>query len=236
MLGDPDRLKLFHFARFDMAMLKTYLGIDVQPVYCTKIASKLVRTYTDRHGLKDLCRELLGVDLSKVQQSSDWGALELSAAQQAYAAQDVLHLHALRDRLEAMLEREGRQGNRPGLLRFPRHTSGTRPARLAGDRYFCTLRRASLALTPKTYGNILRHRPLGWPMGKPRDGPRDDMSVHDLKQTTDGPKRPGLEESAGEFATRVVGTRTKDTADAAAAGRDVVLAESPRSKRARGLH
>ncbi len=108
LMADPGVTKLFHFARFDVAMMKRYLGVDVAPVYCTKIASKLVRTYTDRHGLKDLCRELLGVDLSKQQQSSDWGAAELTEAQLAYAASDVLHLHELRRGLDAMLEREGR--------------------------------------------------------------------------------------------------------------------------------
>ncbi|MCB2053264.1 MAG: ribonuclease D [Geminicoccaceae bacterium] len=107
-LADPHRLKLFHFARFDVATLLAHLGVVAAPLYCTKIASRLARTYTDRHGLKDLCRELLGVDLSKAQQSSDWGAAGLSDAQMSYAAQDVLHLHALRERLDAMLEREGR--------------------------------------------------------------------------------------------------------------------------------
>ena len=108
LLADPARLKLFHYARFDVAVLRHHLGIDVLPLYCTKIASRLVRTYTDRHGLKELCRELLGIDLSKTEQSSDWGAPVLSEAQQRYAAQDVLHLHALKERLDAMLEREGR--------------------------------------------------------------------------------------------------------------------------------
>jgi len=108
LLADAAVLKLFHFARFDLAMLRAWLGVDVAPVYCTKIASKLARTYTDRHGLKDLCRELLGIDLSKQQQSSDWGAPELSQAQCAYAASDVLHLHALKARLDVMLAREGR--------------------------------------------------------------------------------------------------------------------------------
>jgi ribonuclease D len=108
LLGDRSVLKLFHFARFDVAVLRHYLGADIQPLYCTKIASKLVRTYTDRHGLKDLCRELLGIDLSKAVQSSDWGAQTLSAAQQEYAAHDVLHLHALKDKLDAMLARERR--------------------------------------------------------------------------------------------------------------------------------
>jgi ribonuclease D len=107
-LGDPARLKLFHYARFDVAVLRHRLDIQASPLFCTKIASRLVRTYTDRHGLKDLCRELLGIDLSKTEQSSDWGAASLSEAQQRYAAQDVLHLHALKARLEAMLEREGR--------------------------------------------------------------------------------------------------------------------------------
>ncbi|MGI9449122.1 MAG: ribonuclease D, partial [Geminicoccaceae bacterium] len=108
LLADPATLKLFHFARFDLAVLKRYLGTMCRPVYCTKIASKIARTYTDRHGLKDLCQELLGIDLSKQMQSSDWGALELSEAQLSYASHDVLHLHALRKRLDEMLRREGR--------------------------------------------------------------------------------------------------------------------------------
>lgn len=107
-LADPARLKLFHFARFDLAALKYWLGIDCAPVYCTKIASRIARTYTDRHGLADLTRELLSTELSKAQQSSDWGADDLSRAQREYAAADVLHLHALKARLDAMLEREGR--------------------------------------------------------------------------------------------------------------------------------
>jgi ribonuclease D len=108
VLADSAATKLFHFARFDLAVLMRALGVMCTPAYCTKIASRLVRTYTDRHGLKDLCQELLGVELSKQQQSSDWAAPELSKAQQAYAAADVLHLHALRERLDAMLAREGR--------------------------------------------------------------------------------------------------------------------------------
>ena len=108
ILGDPDMLKMFHFARFDVAILEHYLGVTCKPVYCTKIASKLARTYTDRHGLKDLCRELLGIDMSKQQQSSDWGAAELTPEQQAYAASDVLHLHEIKTILDAMLAREGR--------------------------------------------------------------------------------------------------------------------------------
>jgi ribonuclease D len=108
LLTDPTVLKLFHFARFDIAALQQHLGIVTAPVYCTKIASKLVRTFTDRHGLKDLCKDLLGVDLSKQQQSSDWGAADLTDEQLRYAASDVLHLHALRGRLDEMLAREGR--------------------------------------------------------------------------------------------------------------------------------
>ncbi len=107
-LSDPGALKLFHFARFDIAMFMRDLSIVCAPIYCTKIASKLVRTYTDKHGLKDLTKEVLGRDISKDQQSSDWGAPELSDAQLAYAASDVLHLHALKERLDAMLAREGR--------------------------------------------------------------------------------------------------------------------------------
>ena len=108
LLGDATKLKIFHFARFDIGMLFKWLGVMPQPVYCTKIASRLTRTYTDRHGLKDLVREVLNIDLSKQQQSSDWGSANLSEAQLAYAASDVLHLHGLRERLDAMLAREGR--------------------------------------------------------------------------------------------------------------------------------
>jgi ribonuclease D len=110
MLADPNVLKLFHYARFDMGMFRRYLEVMTAPVYCTKIASRLVRTYTDRHGLKDLVKELLNVDLSKEQQSSDWGAPELSEKQLAYAASDVAHLHRLREVLDRMLAREGRTG------------------------------------------------------------------------------------------------------------------------------
>ena len=108
LLADPSIIKLFHFARFDVAVLFNALGVIPSPVYCTKIASRLVRTYTDRHGLKDLVRELLGLDMSKQQQSSDWGAETLTEAQLAYAASDVIHLHELKARLDAMLAREGR--------------------------------------------------------------------------------------------------------------------------------
>ena len=108
LLTAPEILKIFHYGRFDIAMFQCYLGVATRPVYCTKIASKLARTYTDRHGLKDVSRELLGVDMSKAQQSSDWGAARLSPEQLAYAASDVLNLHALKSRLDEMLVREGR--------------------------------------------------------------------------------------------------------------------------------
>ena len=108
VLTDPDVLKIFHFGRFDIAMFALHLEVTTAPVYCTKIASKIARTYTDRHGLKDVSRELLGIDLSKAQQSSDWGAAVLSPEQLAYAASDVLNLHGLKTRLDAMLVREGR--------------------------------------------------------------------------------------------------------------------------------
>ena len=108
LMADPAVLKIFHFGRFDIAMMQLHLGVETRPVYCTKIASKLARTYTDRHGLKDVAREMAGVDLSKAQQSSDWGAAVLSQAQLEYAASDVLYLHAIKTRLDMMLEREGR--------------------------------------------------------------------------------------------------------------------------------
>lgn len=108
ILADPELIKLFHFARFDLAVLKHYLDVWVEPVYCTKIASMLARTFTDRHGLKDLCRELLDVEISKQQQSSDWGAEKISEAQKEYAASDVLYLHRLKAALDDMLAREGR--------------------------------------------------------------------------------------------------------------------------------
>jgi ribonuclease D len=108
LLANPAVTKIFHFARFDVAAIKFWLGVDTAPVYCTKIASKLTRTYTDKHGLKDLVKELLGIELNKQQQSSDWGAHVLSDAQKQYAAQDVIYLHELKTRLDQMLEREGR--------------------------------------------------------------------------------------------------------------------------------
>jgi len=118
LLTDPAVLKIFHFGRFDIAMFQLHLGVVTAPVYCTKIASKLARTYTDRHGLKDVTRELLGVDISKAQQSSDWGAAQLSPDQMAYAASDVLNLHALKARLDEMLIREGRMGLAQACFNF----------------------------------------------------------------------------------------------------------------------
>jgi ribonuclease D len=118
LLADPAKVKIFHFARFDLGVLAKAFGVMAGPVYCTKIASRLARTYTDKHGLKDLAREVLGVDLSKQQKSSDWGAESLSDAQVNYAATDVLHLHALRDKLDAMLAREGRTDLAAACFRF----------------------------------------------------------------------------------------------------------------------
>ena len=118
LLADKSIVKIFHFARFDLAAMSNAFGVMAAPVYCTKIASRLARTYTDKHGLKDLARELLGVDLSKQQQSSDWGADALSDAQVAYAATDVLHLHALKERLDGMLAREGRAELAAACFRF----------------------------------------------------------------------------------------------------------------------
>jgi ribonuclease D len=118
LLTNPKVTKIFHFARFDLAALYKAFGVMPQPVYCTKIASRLCRTYTDRHGLKDLVREVLNIELSKQQQSSDWGSQSLSEAQLAYAASDVLHLHALRERLDAMLAREGRLGLAQACFEF----------------------------------------------------------------------------------------------------------------------
>jgi len=118
LLSNPAVTKLFHFARFDLAAISRYLAVESTPVYCTKIASRLVRTFTDRHGLKDLCRDLLGIELSKQMQSSDWGRETLSRAQLDYAAQDVLHLHRLRAHLDGMLEREGRTALAAECFRF----------------------------------------------------------------------------------------------------------------------
>jgi ribonuclease D len=121
IMTDPTRLKLFHFGRFDIAALQHYLGVLTGPVYCTKIASRLIRTYTDRHGLKELVRELLGQDISKQQQSSDWGAPVLSDAQKDYAASDVRYLHAMKDELDRRLAREGRTGLAQACFDFLPH-------------------------------------------------------------------------------------------------------------------
>lgn len=118
LLAEPGIVKLFHYGRFDIAMLYKHFGVLTEPVWCTKIASKLTRTYTDRHGLRDLCRELLGVDLSKQQQSSDWGSAVLNEDQLAYAASDVLHLHRLKEILELLIEREGRRDLADACFRF----------------------------------------------------------------------------------------------------------------------
>ena len=118
LLADPKVLKLFHFGRFDIAVLEHALGVKCEPVYCTKIAAKLTRTFTDRYGLKNLCQEILGVDLSKQQQTSDWGAETLTEEQMAYAASDVLYLHALKSKLDALLEREGRMELAQAAFRF----------------------------------------------------------------------------------------------------------------------
>ena len=118
LLADPAVLKIFHFARFDVAVLERYLGVATSPIYCTKIASKLVRTYTDRHGLKDLAAEVLNIEMSKQQQSSDWGADALTPQQLAYAASDVLHLHAIKAKLDLMLDREGRRDFAEAAFKF----------------------------------------------------------------------------------------------------------------------
>lgn len=121
LMTDPAVLKIFHFARFDVAVMQQYLGVSTTPIYCTKIASKLVRTFTDRHGLKDLCRELLGIEISKQQQSSDWGADSLTDEQVAYAASDVLHLHLLKEKLDTMLAREHRRELAQACFEFLPH-------------------------------------------------------------------------------------------------------------------
>lgn len=121
VLADPERLKIYHFARFDLAIIRAFLGVDAAPVYCTKTASRFIRTYTDRHGLKELVRELLGHEISKQQQSSDWGSPELSDPQKDYAASDVRYLHALMKELDIRLEREGRAELARGTMAFLSH-------------------------------------------------------------------------------------------------------------------
>ena len=152
LLADPAIVKVFHYGRFDMAVLHHAFAVMAAPVYCTKIASKLARTYTDRHGLKDLTRELLGVDLSKQQQSSDWGADALSEAQLAYAASDVLHLHALRDKLNAMLAREGREGHARAAFAYLPDRVRLDLAGFRGDGRF--LARLSLSGLPDKIHNL----------------------------------------------------------------------------------
>jgi ribonuclease D len=136
MLGNAKLLKLFHFARFDIAALQRYLGVVPAPVYCTKTASRLARTFTDKHGLKDLCKDLLDVDLSKQQQSSDWGASELTQEQMRYAASDVLHLHALKAKLDAMLAREGRTELAEACFAFLPHRAALDLAGWAAEDIF----------------------------------------------------------------------------------------------------
>ncbi|HMK70773.1 MAG TPA: ribonuclease D [Xanthobacteraceae bacterium] len=136
LLTDPALLKIFHFARFDLAMLCNAFGVMAEPVYCTKIASRLARTYTDKHGLKDLVREILGHDLSKQQQLSDWGAAELTDAQVSYAAADVIYLHALKERLDAVLMREGRDELAAACFRFLPHRVRLDLAGFAGEDIF----------------------------------------------------------------------------------------------------
>src|SRR5208282_1213489 len=158
LLADPKVLKLFHFGRFDIAMLCHAFGVMASPVYCTKIASKLARTYTDRHGLKDLTRELLGVEISKQQQSSDWGAETLTEAQLAYAASDVLYLHALREKLDAMLKREGRDAlARAALAYLPERVrldlAGFAPRPRCGSSSSCARR------DRRSYKRTARRRP-----------------------------------------------------------------------------
>lgn len=121
LLTDPARTKIFHFGRFDIAIMKEYLGVLTTPIYCTRTASRLARTYTDKHGYKDICKELLGVDISKQQQSSDWGSGTLSQEQVDYAASDVLHLHKLRTKLNEMLSREGRMDLAQACFNFLPH-------------------------------------------------------------------------------------------------------------------
>ncbi len=140
LLGNPKILKIYHYARFDVGLLHWSLGIMPQPVWCTKIASKLTRTYTDKHGLKDLCRELLNIELDKTMQSSDWGAQELSEAQLQYAAQDVLYLHSLKNKLQIMLEREQRLHFAQCCLRLFARTNYIGSIWLSKYRYFFALK------------------------------------------------------------------------------------------------
>ena len=161
LLADKSLLKIFHFARFDLGMLYKAFGVMPEPVYCTKIASRLARTYTDKHGLKDLVREVLGQDLSKQQQSSDWGAGELSDAQVAYAAADVTHLHALKDRLDAMLAREGRERSGRGLFPLPAGAGAARPCRLCRRGYFRPFLSGAPNVARRALSPANSHQPFG---------------------------------------------------------------------------
>ena len=165
LMADPAPFKLMHFARFDVAMLQHALGITVAPVQCTKIAARLTRTFTDRHGLKDLCKELLGIDLSKQQQTSDWGAVELTSEQMAYAASDVLHLHALWAKLEAVLIREGRLELARGLFRIPADPGAARSARLRAAGHFRSL---TIAATLTNWQRFPVSDPISWWLTRPR--------------------------------------------------------------------
>ena len=148
LLTDPAVLKLFHFGRFDIAMFALHLGVTAAPVYCTKVASRLARTYTDRHGLKDVTRELLGVELSKQQQSSDWGAAQLSKEQLDYAAADVLYLHRLKEKLDAMLEREGRMALAQACFRFLPARAGLDLAGWEDEDIFAHAKSGPITLRP----------------------------------------------------------------------------------------
>ena len=163
LLAAPDVLKIFHFARFDVAMFMRWLDVSATPLFCTKIASRLARTYTDRHGLKDVVKELVGVDLSKQQQSSDWGAGELSEAQLQYAASDVLYLHQVRDHLVTMLSREVPFGTRRSVLRISAGACSARHRRMAGCRHFRAFvsQLAATRLTPTPTGRIVFHDNAG---------------------------------------------------------------------------
>ena len=177
LLADPKITKIFHFARFDLAALYNALGVMPQPVYCTKIASRLCRTYTDRHGLKDLVREVLNVDLSKQQQSSDWGAQTLSEAQLAYAASDVLHLHDLRERLDTMLAREGRTGLAQACF-GTRSRSGHRQATVTAPlRPRCRERRLTIR-TRKSAGTGVNSGGMPRFAGAPGDAHRCHAKAH----------------------------------------------------------
>ena len=177
LLSDSSVLKIFHFARFDLGVLAHYLKVAPEPVYCTKIASKLVRTYTDRHGLKDLCSELLGVELSKQQQSSDWAAEKLTDQQKQYAANDVLYLHALKAKLDIMLQREGRMAFAEACFRFLSVRAGLDLAGFEDVDDFCPLGRRwrrllgglpGVPISPKLIASLCATRCSGEPSAASR--------------------------------------------------------------------